>query len=282
MSRQAPQFRPRRGAPDGRRKWTMLAVSAGVLALGVVALVVTLILTLGGDDDGSATLASGDSTSTTGTEGGAEPKIAGPASRYVPQSAEASRDYEQFGPDTYPLSALGWASNGHFTNAEKGEEQAIAWGYETGFQASFQPTGQLADVVLGKYFFKVESVLFDSLTGAHEAYLHLQEQHLKQKGSERKVTKGLGNESSAWEAVQGTVGTSDLAGVYHRFIFRRGNLVTLVQTYGAQPRMNIDFAREIAVSIDEKALGERPSPTPTPGSPNPSLPNLPSQTPQGR
>ena len=72
MSRQAPQFRPRRGAPDGRRKWTMLAVSAGVLALGVVALVVTLILTLGGDDDGSATLASGDSTSTTGTEGGAD------------------------------------------------------------------------------------------------------------------------------------------------------------------------------------------------------------------
>ncbi len=283
MTRPAPEFRPRRKAPDGRKKWTLLAVAAGALAVAVIATVVTLMLTLGGDgNDDGADLPAKESTSTSGMEGGPEPLIEGPASRYVPQAAEASTDYELFGPDTYPLSALAWASSGHFTKTEDGEGQAIAWGYESGFQAGFQPTGQLADVVLGKYFFKVESVLFETQNGAHQAYLHIQGRHLAQNGSTRRLTKGLGNESSAWEALGGTVGTSDLVGVYHRFIFRRGNLVTVVQTYGVEPRMNIDFAREIAVVIDAKALGQIPAPTPTPGSPGGSLPGLPSATPQGR
>jgi hypothetical protein len=42
--------------------------------------------------------------------------------------------------------------------------------------------------------------------------------------------------------------------------------------------VDIDAAREIAVVVDAKALGQAPSPTPTPGSKGNILPPLPSPT----
>ena len=60
------------------------------------------------------------------------------------------------------------------------------------------------------------------------------------------------------------LGTSDIPEVFHRFVFRRGNLVAMVQTVGAQPYMSIDQARNTAILIDGRATGNLAAYTPTP------------------
>jgi hypothetical protein len=70
---------------------------------------------------------------------------------------------------------------------------------------------------------------------------------------------------------EGLVGTSDVVAVFHRYVFRRGTVVTWVQTYGAEAYMTIDPAREVAVIIDDRILGNTEAAEPTP-IPTPNLP----------
>ena len=116
----------------------------------------------------------------------------------------------------------------------------------------------------GRYYVSMEIHLFETASGAKAAYDSFQDRYGKISGSERATTKGLANQSSGWQMLSGTVATSDLVGAFHRFVFRRGNMLAAVQTYGAQPFMTIDRARDIAVIIDERALGTRPATEPTP------------------
>jgi hypothetical protein len=194
----------------------------------------------------------------------------------VIQAGDVSNGYKTLGSNTFSLSALGFATNGYFPNAQAGETQAEAWGYKDGYQSSFEPDGQLAGLLQGRYYIQVESYLFNTVDGAAQAYAHIDGVTRSQTKSIEQVTNGLANESSAWKTIAGKVGSSELNMVYYRFIFRRGNLVTVVQTNGAEPYMTVDRARDLAVVVDEKARGNLPAPTPTPAKTGtPGLPSLP-------
>jgi hypothetical protein len=143
-------------------------------------------------------------------------------------------------------------------------ELARQWGYREGYQVALEPDGLLAGVLKGQYYVTQEIHLFDTAAGAEQAYQRFEQRYREAAGSEPAEATPLANQSSAWQLVRGTVADSEMVAVYHRFLFRRGNMVASVQTFGGQPFMRVDTARDIAVLIDERALGKRSSPEPTP------------------
>lgn len=246
-----------------RRRFLFAGIAVGAVAAGSLATV--FAFTSGDDGTPTSGLPTAASRSTAGTAGGREPQLAGPANRYAPLLEELRARTILHKPDTFTLNALAWVTNGGlFASTDEGEAQAERWGYIDGFQVAFRPDGQLASVLQGEWFTTINVVLLGDSSKAHEAYLRFEEQYRKTAGSEQQVTKGLGNESSAWKITSGTVPNSQIVAVYHRFVFRRGNMIVTVQTYGGEPFMSIDQARDTAVVIDDKALGNRPAPTPTP------------------
>ena len=265
MSKQAPQFRPRQTKAQTRSRRYLLAASViGVLLIAAIGTIIGLAVS--GDDSnssGTSGLPTAISRSTGGTEGGPEPRISAPAARYVIQAGDVPNGFKTLGNSTFNISSLGFATNGTFKTSAEGEQAATDWGYADGYQSSFEPQGQLADVVKGAYYIKVESYIFNDSAGAAKAITAMETVYRAKPGSTQETAKGLGNQSSAWKLINGTVGTSELVQVYHRFIFRRGNLVTVVQTTGADVFVNIDKARDLAVIVDRKALGEIAAPTPT-------------------
>jgi hypothetical protein len=251
----------RRSGRKARRRWPFLAIASGLIAAVVIGLVAWFVIAGLDGDDGEASA----DESTGGTAGGPEVMVEGPASRYV----VGVQDFQEapvqpFPPETFPLTALSFAANGYWASPQEGEQEAKGWGYLDGYQATLEPVGKLADVVRGGYYIRTEAYLFDSIDGARDAYAHLLQQHTDQADSQREEARPLGNQSSAFSVISGPIGTSDVPGVYHRFLFRRGNLVAIVQTYGGEPNMTIDRARDFAVAVDDKALGKRAAPTPTP------------------
>ena len=62
----------------------------------------------------------------------------------------------------------------------------------------------------------------------------------------------------------GTITGSTVKATYHHVITRRGNLVTIALTKGAESFMKSDAAWDVAQMADEKALGERKTSVPTP------------------
>ncbi|MFN0095710.1 MAG: hypothetical protein ACKVVT_13155 [Dehalococcoidia bacterium] len=240
----------------------VVAAAAGLVAIG---LAIGIFFAVSDDDDVPSPLSTAESKSTAGTLGGPAPVVEGPAVRYIVHTNDVAIGFDPLPPETFLLTVTGFATNGLFTNVEEGERLAREWGYVDGYQGSLQPDGALAGVLQGRFFIRVESYLFKDVEGAGKAYDFIEAFHEKRPGSQQQETRGLANESSAWRFTQGTVGTSEVVGVFHRFIFRRGNLVSIVQTFGGEPFMNIDRARDVAVIVDQKALGERPAVTPTPG-----------------
>ena len=281
MSKQAPQFRPRRTkAQQKSRRYLWLAVAAGGAVVIAVGVVVGIILA-GGDDNSTAPagLPTPASVSTAGSQDGRRPVLPKPAAQYVIQAGDVVSGYKTLGAETYVLSALGFATAGYFTSRDEGERLAEQWGYLDGYQSSFEPDGQLAGVLKGRYYIHVESYLFEAASGAAAAFAQVDVKAKATPASEAQATKGLGNQSSAYKLITGTVGTSELVEAYYRYIFQRGNLLTVVQVNGAEPFMNIDRARDLAVVVDAKALGERAAPTPTPGKSSTQLPVPPPATP---
>ena len=225
-------------------------------------LAVLLVAACGDDDDGGP--ATGVTPSTGGTSGGPEPQIEVPVSRFAPELEEMPGRFEVNQLETFGLSAATWSVIGPFDNPQQGEQLAAEWGYVEGWRVLYNPDGLISGVVQGGYYATIEVHLFETAAGASEAYAQFVEKSTSRAGSEKQATKDLANESSGWELVEGTVGSTDMVAVYHRFIFRRGNIVAWVQTYGGEPFMTIDPARDIAVIIDERALGERDAVEPTP------------------
>lgn len=231
-----------------------------VVAIGGLALIAAAC---GGGDDGGSPQADL-SPSTGGVSGGPEPLLEMPVARYAPSLEEMPGRFEVNTPETFGLTAATWSVIGPFDNPQEGEQLAGDWGYVEGWRVLYNPDGQLAGVVEGRYYATIEVHLFETTAGAAEAYARYLDRSINKAGSDRQNTRPLANESSGWELVEGTVGGTDMVAVYHRFIFRRGNLVGMVLTYGGQPFLTINPARDIAVIIDERALGERDAIEPTP------------------
>lgn len=227
----------------------------------------------------AATLAAGGNntpvsgSSTGGVEGGPEPLLSGPAAKYSPSQDEFAGAYKVAPNETFGMSLDTYAASTFFPGTTEGKELATQWGFGEGYQVTLEPDGLLAGVLKGGYYVIAEFYLFGNQAGAKSAFDYYKSRYDSTAGSEAVATKGLANQSGAWQLVKGPVGTSSLVGVYHRFLFRRGNLLASVQTYGAQPFMAIDKARDIAVIIDERALGTRQATEPTPaGTAVPGLP----------
>ncbi|MCE7929606.1 MAG: hypothetical protein DYG91_14100 [Chloroflexi bacterium CFX7] len=220
---------------------------------------------------GSSTPAPG--TSTGGVEGGPEPLLSGPAAKYAPAQAELTAAYKVAPNETYGMGLDTYAASTFFPGATEGKELATGWGFGEGYQVMLEPDGLLAGVLKGGYFVTAEVYLFHDQAGAKAAFDYYRSRYDSTAGSESAPAKGLANQSGGWQLIKGPVGTSSLVGVYHRFVFRRGNMLASVQTYGAQPFMTVDKARDIAVIIDERALGTRQATEPTPaGTTVPGLP----------
>lgn len=254
----------------------VLILGVGIVLIAAVTLAVLLIA--GNNDDGtdvSDTVGSiGDRTpSTAGTAGGPEPTVDLPASKYAPLLEELPADMRVNDPDTFAMNVSTFSSSYWFDSADFGQQKALEWRILDGFQAVYDPVGQAAQALRGSYYIWTEMYLFESTSGASAAFDHLQAVLGARNGAQVEQARPLGNESAGYSFIQGTVGASDMVGVYHRFAVRRGNVISVVQTYGGQPFMTIDQARDIAVIIDDKLLGARPAVEPTP-IPTPSFPQL--------
>jgi hypothetical protein len=211
--------------------------------------------------------------STGGTSGGPNPTVPGPASKYAPSLKDLPGIFNVNVPETFTQNISTFASSYLFTSAQQGQDLSTQWKIIDGFKVSYDPEGLAAGVVKGEYFAVAEVYLFQDNAGASDAYTYIAGVFAKGAGAEPQDAKQLGNSSAGYRIVQGTVGASDVAQVFHSFVFRRGNIVAVVRTQGAEPRMTIDRARDIAVIIDDRILGNREATAPTP-IPTPKI-NLP-------
>lgn len=265
-----PEFRPRTKRQRPKRRIADPRLVMTVAALGVVLIAAAAFaFLLLRSDDGTKTAAPGQapSQSTGGTVGGPDPTLPGPASAYAPSLTEAPAGYQLRDNKTYSLTPLQFVADNSalFPSTEEGERTVEQWGFASGYQVELWPIGQLAEVVSGPPIYTVGVYLFDTTAGARLAFEKFEEAYGSLPGSHRvEDAHPLANQSSAWAYPEGTVGVSDVEAIFHRFIFRRGNMVVTSQTLGGVPFMNIDKAREMARIVDDRALGDRPATTPTP------------------
>ncbi|MEO6399145.1 MAG: hypothetical protein ABIP13_11800 [Tepidiformaceae bacterium] len=231
----------------------------------------------GGDTDVSKTVkdvtpGSGGATATAtrpslsvgGTTGGPEKESRGLASQVVPAIDEMPTGMKVSASDSFTLNLGTFTSSYLFTNNLQGEEKANAWRIVDGYQVSYEPNGLDADLLRGRYYVRAEAYLFQTIEGATEAYDFMDKFYLARPATQKVPTKQLANQSNAYKLLNGTVGTSDQLAAYYRMLVRRGNAVFVVQVNGSDKFINVDQARDIAVIMDDRVLGIRANPVPTP------------------
>jgi len=196
---------------------------------------------------------------------GDEPRLPAAASRYAPAIEDLPGRFSPMPNDTYQIPDEVWARTGLFANATEGLDFSEANGYVDGWQVLFAPDGLIAGVVSeGRYYLTIETYIFDSVSGARAAYELYEERYPTIAGTQEISIDRVGNRSSGWAFIEGTLPGTDVAALYHRVVFQRGSLVAVVQTYGAERLMTIDSAREIAILVDNRALGSTKATEPTP------------------
>lgn len=239
-----------------------------VLALCACTLALPAFAACGGDGD-----AAGDNSSRTttvsntpnGNNPGTSPKLDGPASKYSVSIEDLGVNWITDIPYTFVLDIETYAPTRTFTSAEEGRRLLNEWGYQSGYETGYSPEGRDTAVLNGGFYIRVESHLFNDEAGAMAAMEYF-ESIITSTGASTVSAAAVGNESAAYTATFGTVGKSKVSAVYHHVIFRRGNLVTVVLTKGAEGFMKVDAARELALIADQKALGQKPAVEPTPTS----------------
>lgn len=203
--------------------------------------------------------------STGGTAGGQEPILKIPAAAYsIDNDDLMDGEYKVNPPETYIVNAPRFALLGQFQSGQVATSAIEQWGFLEGWNVQFDPVGQLSAVVDGGYYLTAASYLFETTEGAIAAYDSFGAQYSRVSSSQQVDAPQLGNASAGFSLESGVVGRSNLPNVYHRFLFRRGNMVAVVQVNGAGPYVSMDIARDYAVIIDDKALGKRPANLPTP------------------
>ena len=263
-----------RKRPPFYRRQPVLLLGAGLVALAMVAVVVFLVR--GGDDGrmaGSAVKEKTPTQSESGTADGPDETLRMKANQATINLEELPLTYQVDVPNTFAMTVSTFASSYWFRGSGEGEELAEDWRIYDGFQVYYQPKGLAAEVLSGSPFVRVETYVFIDQEGARKAWAHLDDLMKRTAGSEAVEARPLANNWGAYRYYSGTVGSSETVAVFHRFSFRRGNVIVSVQTWGADPFMNIDPARNIAAAIDDKLLGTRPAVEPTP-LPTPSFPGL--------
>ena len=216
---------------------------------------------------------SGTAANTTPDDPKAAPILKAPASLYSINLDDLGTAFFTDISQTYVLTLDSYAAaQGAFSSATEGKKDLTDWGYLGGYETAYIPEGRETAVLQGQYYITIESHLFKSEAGAKQAYDYF---NAKLKSSVSTLVSGpqVGNESAVWKLVSGTIPTSTTPAAYHRLIFRRGNLVSIVLTFGADPFMTTQPVHDLAVIVDQKALGKKAVVEPTPTSnftPNPA------------
>ena len=259
-----------------RQNQPLLILLAGVvvIAMGVVG---GFLLFGGGDNNSSAAgqviKEKNPTQSTAGTVGGPDQVFDVSPKQASINLEELPENYEVDVPDTFAMTVSTFSSSYWFKSDQEGLDRAKEWGILDGFQVFYQPKGLVAEVLTGSPYIHVESYKFASVDGAKKAWAHFDGFVSRTKGSEAVEAKPLANDSAAYRFIEGTLSVSEQVAVYHRYSFRRGNMIVTVVTWGGENYMNIDPARNIAAAIDDKLLGTRPAVEPT-AIPTPSFPGL--------
>jgi hypothetical protein len=213
----------------------------------------------------AASTASPTTSAVSPNDPGPAPALDGPASKYSISQLDLDSGYLTDIPGTFVLDALNYGQTKTFATPEEGQRLLSEWGYAGGYETGYTPEGRERAVLQGAYYFWVETHLFEDQAGAAAAYDYF-DGRLRASGSEAVTFPGIGNESSAWVRLGEKVYGSSVDSAFHRIVFRRGNLVSIVATWGAEPFMNVGIAASLGAIVDEKALGERDTPEPTPTS----------------
>lgn len=154
---------------------------------------------------------------------------------------------------------------GFFDTPEEAQAQLAEWQYQGGYVTGFDPVGLTAAVLRGSFYIDLEIHLWGDIEKAKAAFDHFVDYRGSAEGAEMIDLPGYGNEHAALKLTSGTVTGTDIPAVYHLYIFRRGNMVTVIQTRGGEPYMTDDAVAQLAAIVDEKVLGTRATASPTPG-----------------
>ncbi len=252
-----------------------------LLAICACAALVSFSVACGDDDDDDATAPSASAASPSASVSdpvtrsataaspntSGSPTVPGPASRYTLLLTDVGNGYFTDRSHTFLLRAEDYAGTPAFPNPSEGRKLLKEWGYQGGFETGYEPEGRETDVLNGKYYVTVETHLFDAPAGAEKAFAYFENVLRAARKAEPVQASTLGNQSSGWKLTDAKIRGSSINGVFHRFILRRGNMVSIVQTWGAESFMRVDAVRGLAAIIDQKALGQKEAiePTPTQG-----------------
>jgi len=223
----------------------------------------------GGDGDGGDDDTGGAAAAATATpfpnDTSRSPLLEMPASRFSISQDDLGPGYITDIDFTWKLDGDSYGRTKTFPSPEEGWRLLAEWGYLGGYETSYSPEGYSRAVLEGAFTVAVETHLFATEEGAKSAYQYF-EQRLSESVSQPITAFALGNESSAWRAVNTSEGIagSSVAAELHRYLVRRGNLLAMVVTYGAEPFMDVEPVYRLAHVVDSKATGELEAVEPTP------------------
>lgn len=240
------------------------------LLLAVCVLALTPAFFACGDDDGGSgttnTAGAKGSTQTPAPVSTASPKLDGPVSQYSVSIDDLGINWITDVKGTQSIDAAAYSRQTHvFSTPDDGLKQLKEWGYQGGYQTGYSPEGRDQTVLNGGYYVWIESHLFKDEAGAQKAFDYFNNV-AKQDPAQPVSIQPVGNTSAAYLTIAGVITGSTVKAAFHQVITRRGNLVTIVLTKGAESFMKSDAAWEVAYMADEKALGTRKTTVPTPTS----------------
>jgi len=241
------------------------------LLLAVCAIaIVPCLFACGGDDDADA---APDATATSGLpvvpNSTVSPQLSGPAGKYSVTLDDIGVAWltdikATFKIDSPELIGLYVGRSRVFPSPAEGLRMLDEWGYKEGYETGYIPEGRDAAVLQGAYYIVIETHLFETSEGAQKAYEYFAQTAAE--GASSVTVTGVGNEASGFESVASKIAGSSVNAAFHQVVFRRGNVVEIVFTKGAEGFMEIVHPWELARIADEKLVGERPATEPTPTS----------------
>lgn len=233
------------------------------LVLFACALFVPLAAACGGSSTPD-TIKNAGSASVPANDANASPKVDMPVSRFA--LALNDLDTTVFRTDVngvFELNATNYGGTATFDSAADGKKMLEGWGYKGGYETGYLPISAPQSVLNGSYYINVEIHLFGDSDGAKSAYTYFK-QRISKSGAKLEDSPQLGNESVGYSRANGLITGTEVGATIEQFMFRRGNVVAVVFTYGATGFMNINTARALAVIEDNKILGKDKAPVPTP------------------
>lgn len=233
------------------------------LVLFACALLVPLAAACGGSST-PKTIKNASGSTVPANDAGASPKVDMPVSRFAVSLDDLDPTaYRTDVNGVFDLTATNYGATATFDSAADGKKMLEGWGYKGGYEAGYLPISAPQSVLNGSYYINVEIHLFNNADGAKSAYTYFKGR-ISKSGAKEESAPQLGNESIGYSRANGLISGTEVGATIEQFMFRRGNVVAVVFTYGASGFMNIDTARSLAVIEDNKILGKEKAPVPTP------------------